>query len=185
MSIERPRTLLNAVTLFSAAAAACILGVYVVFNFYLNSVSRELMSSWLQTEAVDIQEGNLLTSITKNQRILLSSQFIKGVALFDTATVPPARLIEIGITISPKLDKGNGVEKITVVENGFFQKQAIYWVPNRPGLLFISFIHFPVSCKASFSSRSQPSCSLSLFCSGESRSCSGVNLRLKTQERCS
>jgi hypothetical protein len=41
------------------------------------------MNSWLQSEAVEIQEGNLLTAVAKNHRVLLSSRFITGVSLVE------------------------------------------------------------------------------------------------------
>ncbi len=140
MSVKRGKKFkfFNAATLFSMAAAVCIVGVYITFDFYLSSVGRELINSWLQSEAVAIQEGNLLTSITKNQRILLSSQFVKGVALFDTSASPPLRLIEVGIPIQPPtVDARVSAEKIRVVATGFFQKQAVYVVPNRSDLVLI------------------------------------------------
>lgn len=137
LKIVRRFTTFNAVTLFSVTVAAAIIGVYFIFDFYLNSVSRELMGSWLQSEAVAIQEGNLLTSITKNQRVLLSSQFVKSVALFDTSVTPPMRLIEVGQRIEPVSITSDGSEKIQVVGAGFFNKQSIYKIPNRPDLLLI------------------------------------------------
>ncbi|MCC7406054.1 MAG: hybrid sensor histidine kinase/response regulator [Bdellovibrionales bacterium] len=137
LRIAKRFTALNAVTLFSVAITAAIVGVYFIFDFYLCSVSRELMGSWLQSEAVAIQEGNLLTSITKNQRVLLSSQFVKGVALFDISASPPMRLIEVGQRIEPVSSKSVNSEKIQVVGAGFFNKQSIYRIPNKPDLLLV------------------------------------------------
>ncbi len=137
LRIVKRFTIFNAVTLFSVAVTAAIIGVFLIFDFYLTSVSRELMGSWLQSEAVAIQEGNLLTSITKNQRVLLSSQFVKGVALFDTTVTPPMRLIEVGQRIEPVNSALDGSEKIQVVGAGFFNKQSIYRIPNKPDLLLV------------------------------------------------
>lgn len=128
---------LNAVCLFSVAVSAAIVGVYFVFNFYLNSVSEELMGSWLQSEAVAIQEGNLLTSITKNQRVLLSSQFVKGVSLFDTSTAPAMRLIEVGERIEPQSLGVKASEEVQIVGAGFLKKQAVFRVPSKPELVLI------------------------------------------------
>lgn len=137
LRIVKRFTAFNAVTLFSVAVTAAIIGVFLIFDFYLTSVSRELMGSWLQSEAVAIQEGNLLTSITKNQRVLLSSQFVKGVVLFDTAVTPPMRLIEVGQRIEPVNNTSDGSETIQVVGAGFFNKQSIYRIPNKPDLLLV------------------------------------------------
>lgn len=137
LRIVKRFTVFNAVTLFSVAVTAAIIGVFLIFDFYLTSVSRELMGSWLQSEAVAIQEGNLLTSITKNQRVLLSSQFVKGVALFDTTVTPPMRLIEVGQRIEPVNSTSDDSETIQVVGAGFFNKQSIYRIPNKPDLLLV------------------------------------------------
>ena len=83
---DQPRTnFLNGASLFIVAAVLSVVGVYFIFDFYMDSLSRELMSNWVQSEAVNIEEGNLLTSITKSQRTLLASQFVKRVTLFDMA----------------------------------------------------------------------------------------------------
>lgn len=137
LRIAKRFTLFNAVTLFSVAITSAVIGVYFIFDFYLSSVSRELMGSWIQSEAVAIQEGNLLTSITKNQRVLLSSQFVKGVALFDTSVNPPMRLIEVGHRIEPVSGTSGDLEKIQVISAGFFNKQCIYKIPNKPDLLLV------------------------------------------------
>ncbi len=137
LRIAKRFTMFNAVTLFSVAITAAIIGVYFIFDYYLSSVSRELMGSWLQSEAVAIQEGNLLTSITKNQRVLLSSQFVKGVALFDTSVTPPMRLIEVGQRIEPVSSTSGGAEEIQVVDAGFFNKQSIFKIPNKQDLLLV------------------------------------------------
>ncbi len=140
MFIKRLRRIsfLNAVALFSVAVVVAVVSIYFVFDLYLSSVSRELVTSWIQSEAVAIQEGNLLTSITKNQRVLLSSQFVKGVVLLDQTTTPNQKLIEVGDRIeSPRnvsILQGDLVRVSTV---GFFAKQVAYKVPDRPDLLLV------------------------------------------------
>ncbi len=69
---------------------------YWVLDSYLASVGYELVQSWKQTELVNIQQGNLLSSVTKHQRVLLSSNFIQGVALYDVSSKKPRALVEIG-----------------------------------------------------------------------------------------
>jgi len=125
------------VGLFSIAVAAVTVGIYFIFDFYLTSVSRELMASWVQSEIVAIQEGHLLTSITKNQRVLLSSQFVKGVVLLDTSVQPPMRLIEVGQRIEPAHKVSETKDNVQVVGAGFFEKQSAYRIPRQPELLLI------------------------------------------------
>lgn len=128
----------HAVSLLITGSFIAGISVYLMFDFYVSSVSRELVSSWLQTEAVNIQEGNLLSSITKHQRVLLSSNLVKGVVLFDTSTVPYQRLIEVGDKLMPTEDlTRNFSEVVEVLPNGFLAKQTIFKIPHRPELVLV------------------------------------------------
>lgn len=128
----------GAIGVFLTATAIVIVGVFFSFDFYLSSVSRELIGSWLQSEAVAIQEGHLLTSVTKHQRVLLSSQFVKGVALLDMSSGSPVRLIEFGSRIEGTVSAPHGRgEPVRLVNTGFFRKQAVHEITNRPGLLLV------------------------------------------------
>lgn len=129
---------LNSVTLFALAALVSVVGVYFIFNFYLDSLSRELMNNWAHSEAVAIEEGDLLGSITKNQRTLLASQFIKGVVLFDMAQDPPMPMIEFGRKIpSTGIYLSTPAGAIKVFESGFFSKKAVYKDPARSDLILV------------------------------------------------
>lgn len=61
----------KALGLFTIAVLTLTTDLFFIFDSYLNSVGKEIAGSWLQSEAVTIQEGNLLSSISKNQRVLL------------------------------------------------------------------------------------------------------------------
>lgn len=128
----------SAMTLFTLAAVAAIAGVYAIFDIYLTSVSRELVSSWLQSEAVALEEGQLLGSITKNQRVLLSSQFVRGATLFDLSASPPLKLIEVGSKIDSPTGKLTTSDAQPEVERaGFFHKHVLYQIPNHQELLLV------------------------------------------------
>ena len=71
-------------------------GIYGICDYYLHSVAKELMLNWADTEAIAIQEGNLLTSITKTQRFLISSSYIKGVKLVKIENDNVESKIEFG-----------------------------------------------------------------------------------------
>lgn len=109
---------------------------YFIFDMYVSSVGQEIVGTWLQSEAIAIQEGNLLTSITKNQRVLLSSRFIDGMKLIDTSANPPTELIAFG---QPLEVRGNDAppqsEQLAVTRDGFLQKQILYRVPGRDSLI--------------------------------------------------
>ncbi|MGE0763473.1 MAG: ATP-binding protein [Bdellovibrionales bacterium] len=118
------------------------------FDFYLSSVGEEIVGSWLQSETVAIQEGNLLTTITKNQRVLMSSQFVKGVVLLDTSTSPPQRLIEFGSSIPTVAYQEIDPGKLTIIDSGFLDKKTFFRISHRPELLLIFDIHSTFLVKA-------------------------------------
>lgn len=138
----------RAIGIVTFALAFTTLAIYLIFDFYLSSVGEEIVGSWLQSETVAIQEGNLLTTITKNQRVLMSSQFVKGVVLIDTSTTPPQRLIEFGSPIpsfeAQEIESG----KVKVVDSGFLDKKTVYRINHRPELLLIFDIHSSFLVKA-------------------------------------
>jgi signal transduction histidine kinase len=68
---------------------------YVSLDFYIIRSGKELVTSWLANEEVSIQQGNLLSSVSKTQRILLNSDLVKAVRL-DDASIKRGALIEIG-----------------------------------------------------------------------------------------
>ncbi len=68
---------------------------YAFFLFQTREVSQELVRNWLQAEAVNIQQGNLLSSVTKNHRVLMQSDFITGISvLHKDRNGPP--LLQLG-----------------------------------------------------------------------------------------
>lgn len=138
----------RAIGIVTFALAFTTLAIYLIFDFYLSSVGEEIVGSWLQSETVAIQEGNLLTTITKNQRVLMSSQFVKGVVLLDTSTTPPQRLIEFGSSISTFESQDIEPGKVKVADSGFLDKKTFYRISHRPELLLIFDIHSSFLVKA-------------------------------------
>lgn len=123
----------KATGLFVIAVVLLTSLLYVVFDSYLDSVGREIASGWLQSEAVEIQEGNLLSSISKNQRVLLSSQFIKGIKLIDSAN--NVALIEFGENYSDHLPAKLDVGMLDSVAFGFLNRRVYYKMPQQPDLI--------------------------------------------------
>jgi len=61
-----------------------VLGVSSLhFEYQSKSLAQELLNNWLEAEAINLQQGNLLSSIAKSQRILLSSDLVEGISLFE------------------------------------------------------------------------------------------------------
>lgn len=144
----RPFSPTRAFGLFTMALAFMTCGIYLVFDFYLSSVGEEIVGSWLQSETVAIQEGNLLSTITKNQRVLMSSQFVKGVVLFDTSVTPPRRLIEFGSIIPEIKPSDYRPGEVEVLDSGFLDKKTLFRVKHRPELLLVFDIYSNFLVKA-------------------------------------
>ena len=125
----------KAIGLFAIAVVILTTGLYFIFDSYLDSVGNEIAGSWLQSEAVAIQEGNLLSSISKNQRVLLSSQFVKGVKLIDTSVAGRSTLIEFGESFFPHFQGNLQTGRILSVTDGFLSRQVLYRIPERPDLI--------------------------------------------------
>jgi signal transduction histidine kinase len=123
----------RATGLFAIAVLILTSGLYVVFDYYLNSVGREIAGSWLQSEAVAIQEGNLLSSISKNQRVLLSSQFIKGIKLVDSTR--QSAVIEFGQDYDATIPSNLAAGKFESLVYGFLYRRVYYRLPIQPDLV--------------------------------------------------
>lgn len=125
----------KAIGLFTVAVFILTGALYFIFDTYLDSVGREIAGGWLQSEAVTIQEGSLLSSISKNQRVLLSSQFVKGVKLIDSSSPNRGALIEFGESFRPYFQDDLKAGKILSFTDGFLSRQVLYRVPERPDLI--------------------------------------------------
>lgn len=127
----------NSLALFAVAVLILTIGLFFIFDLYLKSVGSEIVGSWLQSEAVTIQEGNLLSSISKNQRVLLSSQFIKGVRLVDTSSSDAGSLIEFGESFRASVPDDLKPGVISSRPDGFLVRQVFYRVAERPDLVLM------------------------------------------------
>jgi signal transduction histidine kinase len=73
--------------------------------------STELAEAWYESEAITIQEGNFLSAIAKEQRLLISSDFVRGIRLYDFDNKINPLLVEFGreFNILPNVHHGLGV----------------------------------------------------------------------------
>lgn len=116
---------------------ACILiviSVYLVCHLYLDKMSNEALQNWLQSERIEIQEGNLLNAITKNQRVLTSSEFIKGVTLIDLDMEKQNTLIAFGENISTSQIKNIVSDKVASKNIGLFKQLVVSRIPGQENL---------------------------------------------------
>jgi len=105
-----------------------------VCHLYLEKMSYESLQNWMQSEKVDIQQGNLLGAITKNQRVLTSSQFIKGVTLVDLNLEKQNSLINFGEKIDTNQIKKLASNEIVTEDVGVFKQVVVRKIPDQPNL---------------------------------------------------
>ncbi len=120
--------------IYLAVVLSVTLASYGICDYYLASIGKELMLSWAKTEAVSVQEGNLLSSITKTQRFLLSSDYVKGVALVRLNNGQLSRRIEYGqlFSINPdEITDSQFKDQIVQKRLGFLHQRVYYKIPSE------------------------------------------------------
>lgn len=131
------------IRLYFIPSIAIFIFITIAFDSYFLSTGIELANGWYQNESVSIQQGHLLSSITKNQRILLSSDFIRAVNLTDYSSLPPQSLINLGDkSVKPFLPDSIGIPESQ--RSGLFQYMISIRIPGHPNLV-ISFKVAPYS----------------------------------------
>jgi hypothetical protein len=132
------RIRLIAATILLVTVATLSVASAVAFQFYLRTVAENILDSWLKTEAVAIQEGNLLSALSNNRRVVLSSQLVRSVALIDdkSKSYGPEVLAEFGLP-SENISRIEIVEtgKIDVTDVGLFHVTASYRFPESDNMV--------------------------------------------------
>ncbi len=130
---------MNYLVLLAMAVVVTIFGLfYILFDRYVASVANETVSGWIKGEENSIIEGNLLSSITKTQKILLASDFIKGLAVYDLTDPEHRQLIEFGERINLKNIMLN---QDKIIGAGFLKKQIYLGVPNSENLKIVFSVY--------------------------------------------
>ena len=133
------RNILQRNKLYFLAVFCLTVGIYFICDYNLATTSKEIMNSFVESESVSIQEGNLLSSITKTQRFLMSSDYIKGIRLFKLDQDQIRVEYESGrqFSIEPeelrKIDRDISSEYI-----GLLHRQIFYRIPNKPNMVLVS-----------------------------------------------
>lgn len=113
-------------------------GIYGICDYYLHSIAKELMQSWISTEQIAIQEGNLLTAVSKTQRSLVGSDYIKSVQLvkIEDGRVEPkiefGARYSIGLKVFENLQPG-----INQFRTGVLQERVIYPITNKENMYLV------------------------------------------------
>lgn len=116
-----------------------IAALFYLFDSFVSKIATESLSNWLKVEEATILEGNLLTSVTKNQRAVHSSEFLKGFMLADFSKIGQIEQISSGDPIDPSLVKVENLEnnKIEIIRTGLFKKYAAAIIPNSESKVII------------------------------------------------
>ncbi len=127
------------VQIFLVAVIISMTGIYWLCDYYLNSVGHELMLNWVRTESALIQQGNLLTSSTKNQRFLLSSDYVRAVKLVKIDKDQIRERLHFGDPFSlDATDIPEMNQEVVIKRVGFLHSRAFYKIPGR-NEMFLAF----------------------------------------------
>ncbi|MFP5519926.1 MAG: ATP-binding protein [Bdellovibrionia bacterium] len=95
-SLRKIPVLIIFIGIFAIATGA----LYLVFDLHLKRMTEEMLIGWTKSEAVSIQEGQILSSFAKNQRLLTNSDLVRGVSLINIERNEPYVEIEFGESLS-------------------------------------------------------------------------------------
>ena len=127
--------------IFLSMGSLIVGGFYLLFNYYVQETSLDFLNNWLQAEGISIAEGNLLTSVTKNQRVLLFSDLIRGISLVDLSTPDRQEQIHSGEVIDAAAIRDLGVPgKANIQSIGFFKKLSYTRIPGHEDLMIIFYV---------------------------------------------
>lgn len=108
---------------------------FAIFDLHARTTASELVNSWAQNEAVSIQQGNILSAITKSQRLLFSSNFVSGIRLVGRNSFGDQNLAEFGVV--PKVINSDVQDEIQISSIGIFEYAATYKIPGRSDLFVV------------------------------------------------
>lgn len=127
--------------LFSFSIFVLAAGLYVVFDQFLGVTGEEIVKAWYFGQMVDLQEGQILPSIAKNQSVLQNSPFIKAVLLVDVKD-PVRPLFSIGDLSHPisaaKLAAAiKAPKELTRYRSGFLANVIMARIPGNYNLVIV------------------------------------------------
>lgn len=132
---------ISTVALFSSSILVLSIGLYFIFERFLGVTGDEIVKAWYYGEMVELQEGQVLPAIAKNQGVLENSPFIKSVKLIDVND-PYRSLFAIGeksyfIDIKNLELSTKSSEKLTRFRSGFLANTILARIPGNNNLIII------------------------------------------------
>lgn len=125
----------NEAKLFLIGSFAVLSISYLSLEFFFNSVTAEVAASWYASEKLSIQQGNLLSSVGKIQRIIQDSKILKGVSVVDEGN------IEV-VGFGHKFERPNVINAVkdtpSVIWVGPFKRVHVITTDRHKILLFSS-----------------------------------------------
>ncbi|MEN0059411.1 MAG: HAMP domain-containing sensor histidine kinase [Bdellovibrio sp.] len=116
---------------------------YIVVDFYIKSTATAVIESWLESEAVNLQQENYLSSVAKSQRILLSSEFINGLHLVKVEPRGTTQLIQIG-KVPHDISWSCPQSRIEAQTAGLFSYRFLHCFEKNPEMRISFFSENPV-----------------------------------------
>lgn len=138
--IKIPRRSGNFIVLFIGGIIVLTISV-IIFQFFLKMSADEIINSWLKSEKVNIQQGNLLSAVSRSQNLLIGGGFAKGIRLSKNTDGSVIELITMGIEEENFINKPSQIGIIEWTHARFFKWNARYTFPNDPTLT-ISFLFY-------------------------------------------
>ncbi len=138
MSLKRK---VPSLVLFLCAVVGTSGSLYFLFDNFLKNTSEEIVKAWYYGEIVNLQEGQILSAISKNQNLFSRSPYIRAVVLIDRKD-PDRPLFSVG-----ELSVGDLSSRIEAAENekasiisfrlGFLSRNVLVKLPNSSDLFII------------------------------------------------
>lgn len=102
--------------------------VLLLLMLFYQSTARELIESWYNSEAFNIQQGNVLSAVTKLQRTAAKSRIIKGVIAVDESGRILAQIG--GVDFDPAELEASSPEPFTEIRAGIFRTKFLVSSPR-------------------------------------------------------
>jgi len=115
-------------------AIAAVVGGSI--EFYIRTTGMEIFDSWQKSESISIQEGNLLSAVAKQSRILLSSNFVTSIRLIQDSGSSQETLLEFGPKVNSDIRAGE-IGQPQLRTKGIFHEQIFYRFPENQLMVLV------------------------------------------------
>lgn len=115
--------------------------LYFLFDNFLKTTSEEIVKAWYYGEIVNLQEGQILPAISKNQNLFSRSPYIRAVVLLDRKD-PERPLFSVGELsfkeISEKITQASyNNNNIVSLRLGFLSRNVVAKLPAQNDLVIV------------------------------------------------